>query len=80
MRAWLTYTALRLLLFACVTAILLLLGLDGFPLLLIAVLASSILSLFMLSTQRAGLVAAQQQRVAQRTADRQALRDRLDSD
>ena len=80
MRAWLTYTALRLLLLVCVVAVLLVLGVDGFPLLLLALLVSSVLSLFMLGAQRAALVAAQQERTERRAADRQALRDRLDGE
>ncbi len=80
MRAWLVYTALRLLLLACVVAVLLVLGVDGFPLLLLALLVSSVLSLFMLGAQRAALVVAQQERTAQRAQERDSLRERLDGD
>ncbi len=78
MRPWLLYTGLRLLLFACVTGVLLIVGLNGFPLLLLALLASSILSLFMLGPQRAALVRAQQDRVERRAETKADLRARLD--
>lgn len=80
MRPWLLYTGLRLLLFVCVTGVLVVLGLNGFPLLLIALFASSILSLFMLGPQRAALVRAQQTRVERRVDEKAHLRARLDED
>jgi len=74
------YTGLRLLLFACVTGVLLVVGLRGFLLLLLALLTSSILSLFMLGPQRAALVLDQQDRLARREQEKAQLRARLDQD
>lgn len=80
MRDWLVYTGLRLLLLACVAAVLLVAGLSGFPLVLTALLASSVLSLFMLGPQRQALVRRQAERSAARRADADRLRARLDED
>ena len=78
-RAWLTYTALRLLVFLGTAGLLVVaLDLNGFPLLLAALLVSSILSLLVLRRQRTALVAAQLARREDRAADRAARRARLD--
>jgi hypothetical protein len=76
-RLWLVYTALRLVVFIGTAGLGLILGLNGFPLLLLAILVSSIVSLFVLRPQREALIAAQLARREQRAAARQALRARL---
>jgi hypothetical protein len=75
---WVIYTALRLLVFVGTAGLLVIFGLNGFPLLIVALLVSSIVSLVVLRPQRAVLVAAQAARSEQRAAERQALRARLD--
>jgi hypothetical protein len=78
-RLWLVYTGLRLAVFAGVAAALYLVTrMNGFPLLLVALLVSSIASLFLLRSQREALVAAQQLRVERRAQERADLRSRLD--
>lgn len=77
-RAWLLYTALRLLVFACCAVALFLTGLSGLPLLAFAVLASSVVSLFVLKPQRTALVQAQEDRRQRRAEQRRQLRERLD--
>ena len=79
-RAWLVYTALRLVVFLGTAGLLLIFGLNGFALLLIALLVSSIVSLVVLRPQRAGLVVAQTSRREKRSVERAALRARLDED
>ena len=77
-RAWLTYTALRLLVFLGTAGLLVVaLDLNGFPLLLVALLVSSILSLLVLRTQRTALVAAQLARRERKSAERAARRTQL---
>jgi hypothetical protein len=77
-RAWLTYTALRLGVFAVTVGVLLVLGARGFLLLLAALLISSIASLVVLRRQRVALVAAQLAHRERRAADRAAARARID--
>ncbi|MCA1710189.1 MAG: DUF4229 domain-containing protein [Actinobacteria bacterium] len=78
-RLWLAYTGLRLAVFLGVAAaVYLVSGLNGFPLLLVALLVSSIASLFLLRSQREALVVAQERRAQSRAADKAALRARLD--
>ena len=77
-RAWAVYTGLRLVVFIGTAGLLILLGLNGFPLLLAALLISSIVSLLVLSPQRAALVRAQVARREERQAQREAVRSRLD--
>lgn len=77
-RALAVYTALRLVVFLGTAGLFVLLGFNGFPLLLVALLVSSIVSLLVLRQQRAALVLAQAARREQRAADRRALRERLD--
>jgi hypothetical protein len=77
-RAWLIYTGLRMLVFIGTVGLFLIFGLNGFPLLLVALLVSSIASLFVLRPQRDAVVAAQTARRDQRSADREKLRARLD--
>ena len=76
--AWLRYTLLRLVLFLGTAAALFLVsGLNGFPLLLVALLVSSIASLFVLQRQRDALVAAQEAKGLRRRAEKQRQRERL---
>jgi membrane protein implicated in regulation of membrane protease activity len=77
-RAWLVYTALRMVVFVGTAGFFLLFGLNGFPLLLVALLVSSIVSLVVLKPQRSAVVAAQEARRERRAADKDALRSRLD--
>ena len=79
--AWLRYTLLRLALFLATAAVLfLVLRLNGFPLLLVALLVSSIASLFVLQRQRDALVAAQEAKGLRRRAEKQRQRERLDQE
>lgn len=73
-RLWLIYTALRLVVFIGTAGLGLVFGLNGFPLVLLALLVSSIVSLFVLRPQREALICAQLARREQRAAARQALR------
>jgi UPF0716 family protein affecting phage T7 exclusion len=78
-RLWLVYSGLRMALFLGVAAaIWVITQLNGFPLLLLALLVSSIASLFLLRPQREALVAAQERRAEARAAEKAALRARLD--
>lgn len=77
-KAWLLYTVLRILVFVGTAGLFAIFGLNGFPLLLVALLVSSIVSLFVLRPQRAALVAAQAARSERRTAERESMRARLD--
>ena len=77
-RIWLTYTALRMVVFIGTAGFFAIFGLNGFPLLLIALLVSSIVSLFVLRPQRAALVQAQAARTERRAAERESMRARLD--
>jgi hypothetical protein len=78
--AWLVYTGLRLAVFLGTAGFFLIFGMNGFPLLIVALLVSSIVSLVVLRPQRAVLVAAQAARSEQRAAQRQAMRARLDEE
>jgi membrane protein implicated in regulation of membrane protease activity len=77
-RIWLTYTALRLVVFIGTAGFFAIFGLNGFPLLLVALLVSSIVSLIVLRPQRAALVEAQTARTERRAAERESMRARLD--
>jgi hypothetical protein len=77
-KIWLTYTALRLVVFFGTAGFFAIFGLNGFPLLLVALLVSSIVSLIVLRPQRAALVQAQLARTERRSAAREAMRSRLD--
>ncbi|MCW2724642.1 MAG: hypothetical protein JWN35_1563 [Frankiales bacterium] len=77
-RALLIYTALRLVVFVGTAGVLIVFGLNGFPLLLIALLISSIASLFVLRPQRDALTAAQQARNEYRRAEKERDRSRLE--
>ncbi|MDT7551188.1 MAG: hypothetical protein QOE84_3582 [Actinomycetota bacterium] len=77
-RTWLVYTALRMVVFVGTAGFFLLFGLSGYPLLLVSLLVSSIVSLFVLRPQRTALVVAQTERREQRQSERDALRARLD--
>jgi len=77
-KPWLLYTALRLLVFIGTAGFFAIFGLNGFPLLLIALLVSSVVSLLVLRPQRQALVAAQAARAERKAAERESLRARLD--
>jgi UPF0716 family protein affecting phage T7 exclusion len=77
-RTWLVYTALRMVVFVGTAGFFLLFGLTGYPLLLVSLLVSSIVSLFVLRPQRTAVVVAQAERREQRQSEREALRARLD--
>jgi UPF0716 family protein affecting phage T7 exclusion len=77
-KAWLIYTALRVLVFVGTAGFFAVFGLNGVPLLILALLVSSIISLLVLRPQRAAVVAAMAARSEQRAAKRQELRARLD--
>ena len=77
-KIWLTYTALRMVVFIGTAGFFAIFGLNGFPLLLIALLVSSIVSLLVLRPQRAALVQAQAARSERRAAERESLRARLE--
>lgn len=80
-RAWLTYSALRLVVFVGTAGLLVVaLRLTGYPLLLAALLVSSILSLLVLRPQRSALVAAQLAHRERKAGDRAANRARLDGE
>lgn len=79
-RAWLVYTGLRLAIFVGVAFALILFRVATFPTLFIALLVSSVLSLFLLRSQRDRVVAAQERRVEQRRAAKATERARLGSD
>ena len=80
MRAFLVYTAGRLLVFAGVAALLYLLGLRGFLLVAVALLLSLPVSYLLLAGPRAALGAEVERRVAARRARREDLRSRLRGD
>jgi membrane protein implicated in regulation of membrane protease activity len=77
-RTWLIYTALRMVVFIGTAGLFAIFGLNGFPLLLVALLVSSIVSLLVLRPQRSALVEAQAARTERRQAERESLRARLD--
>ena len=76
--AWMLYTALRMLVFVGTAGLFAIFGMNGFPLLLVALLVSSIVSLFVLRPQRAALVASRAARTEQRAAEHESMRARLD--
>jgi UPF0716 family protein affecting phage T7 exclusion len=75
---WLLYTALRMVVFIGTAGFFAIFGLNGFPLLLLALLVSSIVSLIVLRPQRTALVAAQAARTERRAAERDAMRAQLE--
>jgi hypothetical protein len=77
-KLWLIYTALRMLVFIGTAGFFAIFGLNGYPLLFVALLVSSIVSLLVLRPQRTALVEAQAARREQRAAERESLRARLD--
>ena len=81
LRTYLVYTGLRLAVFVGTAAILfLVVRINGFPLLLAALLVSSIASLFLLRRQRDALVQAQERKAMTRRAEKERLRARLDEE
>jgi membrane protein implicated in regulation of membrane protease activity len=81
LRTYLVYTGLRLAVFAgTAAALFLVLRINGFALLLAALLVSSIASLFLLRRQRDALVAAQERKGEARRAEKERLRAQLDQD
>lgn len=78
-RAAAIYSLLRFVVFLGVAGALVLVGFNGYPLLLLALLISSIASLVVLKPQREALTAAQVARREQRTAERDERRARLDA-
>ncbi|MCW2571092.1 MAG: hypothetical protein JWO88_1150 [Frankiales bacterium] len=77
-RAWLVYSALRLVVFLGTAGFFLIFGLHGFLLVLVALPVSAAISFVVLRPQRTALIAAQIARRQQRAAQRDALRSRLD--
>jgi hypothetical protein len=77
-RAFAVYSAMRLVLFTVVVAVLYAFGVPGLPLLLTAVLVSAVLSFFVLRPQREALTRAIAGRDADRQADLDALRAQLE--
>lgn len=76
--AFVRYTALRALIFVVVAALLWIVGLRGYVLLLVALLASGLVSLFALNRSRDALSAAmvnRHRRFKQRRAERTAAED-----
>ena len=71
------YTVLRLLVFAGAYGVLVLLGVDGFPGLLLALLISSIASLFLLRSQRRELARLTASRREARGVEKDRMRDML---
>ena len=80
-RTYLVYTGLRLAVFVGTAAVLfLVVRINGFPLLLAALLVSSIASLFLLRRQRDALVRAQERKALARRAEKERLRAQLDGE
>ena len=77
-RAFLVYSALRVVLLLLSYAVLTALGLDGLLAVGAAVLLSALLSLVLLRRQRDAFTAASMARADQRRADREARRARLE--
>ena len=67
-RAAVVYTAMRLALFLGCLGVVLAFGLRGFPALLVALVASGLVSLFLLSRQRAAMSVAVDRRVSRMNA------------
>lgn len=79
----LRYTALRLFIFAVVTALLWIIGLRGFWLLLVAIMVSGFASLFILNRSRAELSKAlvvRREKIKQRLAERAEAEDAWNDD
>jgi hypothetical protein len=77
-RPWLVYTALRFLVFLGTAGFFAIFGLNGFPLLVIAIVVSGVVSLVVLRPQREAVATAQLARRERRRAERDAIRVRLD--
>jgi uncharacterized protein (DUF983 family) len=77
-RAWLVFTALRLVVFVGTAGFFAIFGLNGFPLLLIALPVSAAISFVVLKRQRQAVVAVQLARREHKAAQREAMRTRLD--
>jgi 4-amino-4-deoxy-L-arabinose transferase-like glycosyltransferase len=77
-RPWLVYSGLRLLVFIGTAGFFAIFGLNGFALLVVAVLVSGIVSLLVLRAQREAVASAQLARRERRAAERDAMRARLD--
>ena len=77
---FLVYTVLRLLVFAGVYGVLVLLGMNGFPAVLLALLLSSLASLFLLRQQRLRLARLTEERRIQHGVDKDRMRDLLHND
>jgi Protein of unknown function (DUF4229) len=71
------YTAQRVVLFLLAVLLLAALGMRGLPLLAVALLASSVLSLFVMRGRRGALTAALAQRAGAKAAERERLQERL---
>ena len=81
LRTYLVYTGLRLAVFVgTAAAIFFVVRINGLPLLLAALLVSSIASLFLLRRQRDALVLAQERKGEARRAEKERLRARLDEE
>jgi hypothetical protein len=81
LRAYLVYTGLRLAVFVgTAAALFLVVRINGFVLLLAALLVSSIASLFLLRRQRDALVLAQERKGEAKRAEKERLRARLDQE
>jgi hypothetical protein len=81
LRTYLVYTGLRLAVFVgTAAALFLVVRINGFPLLLAALLVSSIASLFLLRRQRDALVLAQERKGEAKRAEKERLRARLDQE
>jgi hypothetical protein len=81
LRTYLVYTGLRLAVFVgTAAALFLVVRINGFPLLLAALLVSSIASLFLLRRQRDALVLAQERKRVAKAEQREQLRARLDEE
>ena len=78
-RAFLVYSALRLVLLVVAYSVLLAIGVDGLLAVGGAVLLSALLSLVLLRRQRDAFTGASMARAEQRRAERQQRRARLDS-
>jgi UPF0716 family protein affecting phage T7 exclusion len=77
-RPWLVYSVLRLLVFIGTAGFFAIFGLNGFWLLIVAVVVSGFVSLLVLRPQREAVAAAQLTRRERRLAERDEVRARLD--
>jgi hypothetical protein len=77
-RIWLTYTALRMLVFIGTAGFFAIFGFNGLALLIVALFASMVVSYLVLRPQRTALVQAQLARAERRAAERATMRAPLD--